>query len=937
MKTSATNSRRAPTGRGLAFKVRPVAASCALLLLGATDLALAQQAAQEVTVTGIRRGIESAISVKKNAEGVVEAISAEDIGKLPDTSIAESIARLPGVAAQRKDGRASQISIRGMPPDFSTTLLNGREISSTGDSRAAEYDQFPSELVNGVTIFKTPDAGLIGQGLSGTVNIQSVRPLDLGKRTVAVNYRNQKMGVGSVAEGDGYRASLAYVDQFADRTIGVALGFARLDETGGTSTRTDNWGGGSYNTVANVGNNGCTVGTTAGCVNVPYNGFGLFADQLTQKRDGAMAVLQYKPNKNFNSTLDIFYSKFDQVKATKGLQLPLNDSWAGGTYDRPGNLLSPVISGNNVTSGRFDNVRAVVRNDSESTHDKINTIGWNNKLTLANNWTATADLSRSKSTRTGGIVEVYGGTVQNTLGGFAGDTVAFTNAGVFTPALDYTNRNIVKITDVQGWGGGTGSPQAGYSKLPNVKDQADALRFSAKKDLGEGGLLTAVEAGLVYQNREKTRAFIEGRLVVTGDTTGLGSLAMPGSGTLSFLGVTVPTFDPLALVGNGLSVVGKLHPDIFNKDWTVKEKLTTGFVRGDIERELFGFPVRGNVGVQLVHTSQQSNAFNVDRDSSSCQNDQTCPANGTVQGTSYYDVLPSLNLNFDIGNEQVVRVGLARVMARPTINDMRASTGFGYNATEVILKGDSGNPYLKPFRANALDVSYEKYFGTKAYWGIAGFYKDLSSYIIKQNVITDFTGIVTPTTYNPGGNVIGVLNKPINGSGGHISGVELSLSMPFNMLSKSLDGFGTQLSYSNTASSVRPPVAGLATENISTSSISLPGLSKQVAGLTLYFEKWGFGARVATRYRSDFVGEVTDYAGDRRLTYIKSEAITDLQLSYEIQSGPAKGLSLLVQANNLTDAPYVRYRDPALRTETTNEVERKKFGKTYLFGLNYKL
>ena len=123
MKTSATNSRRAPAGRGLAFKVRPVAASCALLLLGATDLALAQQAAQEVTVTGIRRGIESAISVKKNAEGVVEAISAEDIGKLPDNSIAESIARLPGLTAQRLDGRAQNISIRGMAGEINSTGL----------------------------------------------------------------------------------------------------------------------------------------------------------------------------------------------------------------------------------------------------------------------------------------------------------------------------------------------------------------------------------------------------------------------------------------------------------------------------------------------------------------------------------------------------------------------------------------------------------------------------------------------------------------------------------------------------------------------------------------------------------------------------------------------------------------------------------------------
>ena len=932
MKNAATVRSLPLRGRRFGFAVRPVAAGCAVLLMGASEFAMAQQASQEVVVTGIRRGIESAISVKKNSDSIVEAISAEDLGKLPDTSIAESIARLPGLAAQRAaGGRASQVSIRGMAPDFSTTLLNGREVASTGDSRAAEYDQFPSELVNGVLIHKTPDAALIGQGLSGTVNIQSVRPLDANKRAVAVNYRKQRLGVGSVAEGDGYRASISYVDQFADRTIGLALGFARLDETGATSSRTDNWGGGSYNTVANVGNNGCTVGTTPGCVNVPYNGYGLFADQQTQTRDGAMAVLQYKPNKSFSSVLDIFYSKFDQVKATKGFQMPLNDSWAGGTYDKPGGLLAPVISGNNVTSGSFNNVRAVVRNDAETTHDKITAIGWNNKLAIDANWTANADLSHSKFERSGGIVETTAGTAQATLGTAQLDTIKFTNAGVFTPTLNYTDRSIVKLTDVQGWGGGTGSPQAGYSKLPSVSDEASALRLSFKRNLNNPWLV-GLEAGFNYGDRQKTREFIEGRLVIKGDTTGLGSASMPGSSSVTVGGVSFATFDPSTAIGSIYDVVSKKHPDIYNKDWQVNEKLSTAFLRGDIDRQLFGLPVRGNVGVQLVRTQQDSLAYNVDR--GTCASDQVCPARNVTAGTSYNDVLPSLNLAFNMGGDQTVRMGLSRVMARPTLNDMRASLGFGVDTSLGILKGDAGNPYLKPFRANALDLSYEKYFGTRAYVGAAAFYKDLRTYILKQDVVTDFTGYVTPSTpLPPGGRLIGLLNQPINGNGGSIQGIELSASLPFNLLNKSLDGFGVQLSFSDTASSINLPASAFAVDGITaTGKIPLPGLSKQVANVAIYFEKWGFSARVAARHRSDFVGEVADFAGDRRLTYIKAETVADLQLGYEVQSGPVKGLSVVFQANNVTDTPFVRYRDtPA------NEVERKKFGSTYLFGLNYKL
>ena len=218
------------------FKINPVAVGCTLLMLASG--AYAQQAPETldtVTVTGIRRGIEAAISVKKNSDSIVEAISAEDIGKLPDNSIAESLARLPGLSAQRVAGRAQVISVRGLSPDFATSLLNGRELVSTGDNRSVEFDQYPSELLSGVVVYKTPDGTLIGQGLSGTVDLQTVRPLSFGKRTVAANYRHEKSGVGTAFTGKGDRFNVSYIDQFADRTIGVALGFARLKSNAGSA------------------------------------------------------------------------------------------------------------------------------------------------------------------------------------------------------------------------------------------------------------------------------------------------------------------------------------------------------------------------------------------------------------------------------------------------------------------------------------------------------------------------------------------------------------------------------------------------------------------------------------------------------------------------------------------------------------------------------
>src|SRR5258708_3735936 len=140
-----------------------------------------------IVITGIRASLRNSIQIKRNERAVVEAVSAEEIGKLPDASIAESIARLPGLAAQRVGGRAQIISIRGFSPDFSAVLLNGRQQASSGYNRAVEFDQYPSELLSSVVVYKTPDASIAGQGLAGTVDLRLVRPLAYGNRPIALN------------------------------------------------------------------------------------------------------------------------------------------------------------------------------------------------------------------------------------------------------------------------------------------------------------------------------------------------------------------------------------------------------------------------------------------------------------------------------------------------------------------------------------------------------------------------------------------------------------------------------------------------------------------------------------------------------------------------------------------------------------------------------
>ncbi len=196
---------------------------------GAADVAAEEEDA--IVVTGIRASINQSVEAKRENTSIVEVISAEDIGKLPDQSIAESLSRLPGLATQRLDGRANVVSIRGLAPDFTTTLLNGREQVSASNNRGVELDQYPSELLTGAVIYKTPDASLIGQAIGGTIDMKTARPLSYNDRTIAVGLRGEVNDLGKLnpdISNKGYRANISYIDQNDAGTVGWAFGYARM-------------------------------------------------------------------------------------------------------------------------------------------------------------------------------------------------------------------------------------------------------------------------------------------------------------------------------------------------------------------------------------------------------------------------------------------------------------------------------------------------------------------------------------------------------------------------------------------------------------------------------------------------------------------------------------------------------------------------------------
>ncbi|MDO9072179.1 MAG: TonB-dependent receptor [Rubrivivax sp.] len=931
------------------LQATPVAAAVAALLLS-TPLAHAQQAPAEgaapqvITVTGIRSAIESAITTKKDADTIVEAITAEDLGKLPDPSVADSIARLPGIAAQRNrsSGKAQAISVRGLSPDFNGALLNGREVASSSDSRGVDFDLYPAELTNSALIYKTPHAGLVGAGIASTIDLRTIRPLGASGRQIALNYRDQRTGVDNGVEngeGKGDRMSFAYVDQFMNKTIGIALGAVKFTEEGAGQLRANTWGGWTQN----LDYQGASVG-------VP-GGFGRDIEYSDQEREAMMGVLQWRPNKNFETTLDIFQSKGRNANFKKGIEGFIgggSDPWNYRTS--PPNLVSAVVSNGIATSGTVDNFKGVIRNHNEGTDDELKSWGLNLRYKL-DTWTFNGDVANSKVTKQSARYETTAGLTGNgntahrdgtpAVPGATG-TISWTgfngsNHGdlKFTSSTDFSDRNVVKLTDVMGWGGGPATPQAGYTAAPYVSDEVKNFRLTAKRDLSWGPVI-GLEAGLVTVDRTKASTTAEGFLVINGATSPFARQTVPGSSTLNVDGINIATWDPRGSLGSVYSLRPNTYGAVINRNWGVKEEVTTGFLKADLDGELFGLSYSGNIGVQMVRTDQSSSGFVNDSGRCSGATAETCVS--LSGGKRYTDWLPSLNLSTELMPDLVARLGIGKSMSRPTMRDMRASIDQPslpnppITPVQRIVSG-GGNPEVEPFRATAYDVSVEKYFEkNKGYVSVAAFYKDIDTYILTLPQSYDFAGVLPANFVLPAGGSVGFLNRPSNGQGGSIKGIELAVNIPLSMLWKPLDGFGIAINHSDTKSSITIQPGQLGGLINTPLTIPLPGLSRKVTNTRIYYEKYGFQAAVSSRKRSDFLGQNVDYKDDVEISFVRGETVVDVQIGYTFpERSFLKGLSVLLQANNIGDELFRLYQ-----SDRDSPTDTKRYGKTYLLGANYK-
>ncbi|MEM5518170.1 TonB-dependent receptor [Henriciella sp. AS95] len=875
-----------------------------------------------ITVKGIKGSIQNSLNTKKNETSIVEAISAEDIGKLPDLSIADSLARLPGVTAQRVRGRSQQISIRGLGPDFSLALWNGREVVSAGNNRGVEFDQFPSELVAQGVVYKTPDATLAATGIAGAVDLRTVRPLDYTDRKLNFSAKysvNDNGQLNPDFDDDGYRFFGSYIDQNAAGTIGWSLAatvqsnptqyFSRELKTNSGQTSVDPATGLVYP----------TDNPRTGVVSRDF------------ERTSVAGALEFEPNDRWRTTIDAFYTDTEDSGIFRGVETPLA-SWSTADFIGTG--------GNSgfADAAAYDDVTAFLRTDEEGNTAEIWALGLNTSYELTDRLTVTGDYSRSTLDRNDIDYESYAGT------GFAGAgptdqmIFGFPNDGTYNiiHGLDYTDPGTVLLTDPGGWG------QVGFIKEPKIEDELDQLRLEAEYEV-DMPFISGLTGGYLYTTREKSYDSNEAFLRA-GPSFVNGSLTIPdniiaGKTDSGDIGFDIIAYRTGRLVNDGTYTV----EDANDTEWTVEEDISTLYAMASIDDEVSGIPVRGNVGFQYVDTEQSSTGT------------LTAAGERTVS-YDYTKFLPSMNLSFEVSPDTFVRVGAAKTVTRARLDQIAANQtiatsnmvcvdgadadslvdgavpgtgpgGLAYNgANNVCFTLSGGNPVLEPYESTSLDLAFERYFDSTTALSVALFHKELDNWVVSyRRAPIDLSDLLAESglgdqilVTNPEF-AFGAQDGPENAASGSISGIEATLRMSLDRyLPEALEGFGFNASYTYADSSL----------DFNGQDIDIPGYSDQVWSGDIYYENHGFRARVSARHRSEFLSEVQNFDGSLSGAIAQGETIVDMQVGYEWEQGPLEGFGVNFEVFNLTDEPFVtenRTVDPGVTFPSRHEL----YGTTY--------
>ncbi|ESQ91204.1 TonB-denpendent receptor [Asticcacaulis sp. AC460] len=845
-------------------------------------------AGDAVVVVGMRKSLRDALDTKRRETGVVEVIASKDIGVLPDVTIAESLARLPGVNTTRDRGNDSQAAIRGIGPRMVLGTVNGREVASSEPDRNVRWEIYPSEVVSGVSVYKSSEAKLLAGGISGTVDIQTIRPLDYrGPEIVAragvVYYDGGTAFPGY--DGLGYRGSGSLVKKLSPEFAFVLGVTAQQQKNGYESFQ--GWG---YNDdKIRPANNTGPIVANGPDVPTPW-GAASEAKFLTSDRYSLSTGFQWKPSEFFELTYDLLYSKF-KISEHQNQQW-FDGNWGNWDGGNAGGYINPVIVGGDLVGATtsYSEITNVIAEYSED-KDLIVT-GLNGKWTEGA-WTATADISYSKAERSNlwQAVEMryYPATTTWRLDGD-------------DPFIHVSTQPQDASQSIE-WVMGAYSPG-------RLRDELGSASLDFRRHMDDG-FWTSVQFGLRLADRTKSDS--SGNDGQAGHLPGVTTLPSNLFTHYTFKNFDVPSlldgdFDKLVTAAYGAGALD-FDPKSVNFNSEVQEKVAEAYIEGYYDTTFAGTPVNGNIGLRAVSVSSESAGES--RSGGGWFQDiqgnwafYPLVAVTAKGGRDYTKLLPSAAARFDLGDGAYLKLGAARVLSRPPLNELKANRSISPTAP---FTGSAGNPYLKPFEATQFDASYEWYFNRDALFAVAGYYKQVDNYVGYNQRSETING----NTYT----LISPVNKD---DSGYIAGVELTYQTPFSFI-PGFEKFGI---YSNLA------LVDSDIEEFVPSNNPLPmnGVAKTTATVDLWYSNGTLDARLGARYHSAYTAI---YGWDSSaLARVAPETTLDASASYALNSR----ISFRVQAANLLDTPLRAYYD----NKEDRLLRNDYYGRRFLFDVTVK-
>ena len=868
----------------------------------------------EIIVTGIRKSLEDARNQKRNSSGVVDAIAAKEIGQLPDTNLAESLQRITGVSIDRSGGEGRFITVRGFGPEFNTVFVNGRQIASEDLSRAFAFDTIASELVSNIQVNKTSTAMLQSGGIGSAVNIATARPLDGQGFRIAGS-----VGATYDANTEDITPNFSGVlsNTFDDGRFGFlgALSYSKRD-TRLDQVQSDGW-------LENVGVPQAEINGGAGFDGNIFSPRNLDNKVTFERREriNGNLVFQFAPSDDLEVTADALYSDFDID----------TDATSFGHWFTAPNVEDVTLDSNGTVTDLYQEV-GLATDFHSKTFDRLTetvSLGLNVEKNFSDSLTGSVDVSFSKAEREAN----NGGGNQLSLIGYANRVRFRSDHEVLPWVSNFAEANAGIFSgqqEIDGVAYEAGTTPAGVSDYLDddnsrahvmlrrgwaVEDEVRQLRGDLAWDGGRDTGLLSLKVGLQYSDEEKAlvRWDNEGQglhcaicgypdepeVTIAQSVFDAGSDFLSGVGGSNRLVTSWLRHDGEAQFSS-LENFGGINLDAERRgnSFTVNERILSAYLESDWAGDIAGMPVSAVVGARLEETSVTIDGTAediidlqiVDQTEMTLNRGAT---NSVSFDNSYTTLLPNISFKLDASDDLVVRLAASQTITRPTLTSLSPVLDITTTRQGGDLRASGGNPSLKPFKSDNIDLSAEYYYGDSNYVSVGVFHKEVSDFIVTGQAFETITTSAGTLLTDPsaGGAVANfTVARPINGDDASVTGIEAAVQHNFGDT-----GFGVQINGTLVDGSVELDPADVS------QIFALTGLSNS-ANLIAYYDKDQFEFRVAYNLRDKFLQSLTQTAGNG-VTNVRAFDQIDLSARYRVTDN----FDIYVEGLNLGNEKLLKY------------------------------